>query len=138
MQYAAGILAVALVAGLWVAHFIGSKVPEKPVQKTVQQPALAEPVRRQIASQPADAVDIKGRGAAAILARSRIARAQAISKPLPGISYHVVRQHDRALAVVVRKHGIDATDRILKLFGANDGVEAHTERDRLEFQVEAA
>jgi hypothetical protein len=75
------------------------------------------------------------RGAAGILNRSR--RARALARPGAGapknVSYCVVRQDDRQLAVVHRVMNEPATDRVLELFPHDCGAEAWGARDALQY-----
>jgi len=77
----------------------------------------------------------EGRGAYAILNRAARARVRAVpGRGAPeGITYHVVRQRNRELAVVAREKDEQATDRIVTRFAEHEGIQAWDKRNQLQY-----
>ena len=122
---------IALVAFLTFEATRRKPAPALPDNPEPEQPQ-EEPERPQIEAPPAEDLH---RGAAAILDRAR--RARVLAHPhhaVPkGASFHVKRQPNRELAVVMRLHGESATDRIVATFAPDDGIGAWEKRNRLQY-----
>ena len=122
-------LIIFLVIAIALSLAIGRRVTQQAEPEPEEE--LPEPLQ----IQPELPAEDLGRGAAAILNQAR--RAAVLADPdhvVPkGTSFHVVRQANRELAVVVRLHSEPTTDQVVARFPVDGGKEAWTKRNLLQY-----